>query len=78
MDFSEKEFVNMLDPRRAPAPETSGFSPNKGSSISPYESHLLGNVCYGSLKEELSERVRQTHSVASSNVFKRTVTVDNR
>lgn len=75
MDFSEKEFVNMLDPRRAPAPETSGFSPNKGSSISPYESHLLG---YGSLKEELSERVRQTHSVASSNVFKRTVTVDNR
>ena len=69
MDFSDKEFVNMLDPRRGPAPETNGFSPNK--STSPYDSHMQG---FGSLKEELSNRDRERQSLNSSNVFKRVLT----
>jgi len=63
----------MLDPRRGPVPETSGFSPNKHTS--PYDSHIHG---YASLKDELSNRDRQRQSHNSSNIFKRAGTQDNR
>jgi hypothetical protein len=73
MDFSDKEFVNMLDPRRGPVHETNGYSPNKVTS--PYDSNIQG---FGSLKEELSNRDRERQSLNSSNVFKRANTKDSK